>query len=268
MVLLAVLIAGAMIADPASAQIRYDKRRVMAEDSLAMFVKFFHGYADETTPLWVLLPMMGHDHLSYAEFREEVWTQLREDTLTPALRRPYILSPDLRGHGNSTRRGTDTLSYETMPESEFDKYVSDVTLMIENVVVDETHRVSGDSIYVVGASIGANTAALLTTEQPNIQRLALLSPGLDYRGLKPYKALQQFEGEVLIYVSEKDQYSLESSRKLAAIAPDRFELQVFPGAHHGTDIINNNEEAMEDLVTWLLAPQREEAAVGDSTASQ
>lgn len=259
MVAVAVTLACAMVVQPVTAQTRYDKRMVVADDSLELFVKFFHGYADQDVPLWVLLPMMGHDHLSYAPFREEVWRQLRTDTLSPELRRPYILSPDLRGHGNSTERGDETLTYRDMPVTEFGNYFSDVIAMIDNVVADEDHSVSGDSIYVIGASIGANTAALMTTRRPSVRRLAMLSPGLDYRGLKPYEALQQFDGEVLIYASEEDEYSAESSRKLAAIAPDRFELHIFPGSSHGTDIINNNEDAMRELVHWLLKPQREES---------
>lgn len=249
-------LSAALVAGSVSAQVRYDKRVAIAQDSLQVFIKFFHGYADESTPLWVLLPMMGHDHLSYAEFREEVWVELRTDTLTPALRRPYVLSPDLRGHGKSVAKGDDTLSYETMPEAEFAKYPADVMRAIESVVADEDHQVSGDSIYVVGASIGANTAALLTESRPGIKRIALLSPGLDYRGLRPYDALADFDGEALIYACEGDEYAAESARKLASIAPDRFELHIYPGTDHGTDIINNNKEAMELLVQWLLQPQR------------
>lgn len=256
MVGVAVALACAMAVRPVTAQTRYDKRTVVADDSLELFVKFFHGYAGQDIPLWVLLPMMGHDHLSYAPFREEVWHQLRTDTLSPGLRRPYILSPDLRGHGNSTDRGDETLTYRDMPVTEFGNYVSDVIAIIDNVVADEDHSVSGDSIYVIGASIGANTAALMTTQRPNIRRLVLLSPGLDYRGLEPYEALRQFDGEVLICASEEDEYSAKSSRKLATIAPDRFELRIYPGSSHGTDIINNNEDAMRELVHWLLKPQR------------
>ena len=88
-----------------------------------------------------------------------------------------------------------------------------------------------------------------------MSKVALLSPGEDYRGLKPAEALKKFKGRILIFACEDDKYSAASSRKLAAMNEEHCTLHIFRGPDHGTDIINHNPEAMRVLVDWLCAPE-------------
>ncbi|MCK4372729.1 MAG: hypothetical protein KAW61_06255, partial [candidate division Zixibacteria bacterium] len=109
--------------------------------------------------------------------------------------------------------------------------------------------------FVIGASIGANTARMVSELLPSVSKVALLSPGEDYRGLQPAEALKKFKGDILIFACEDDKYSAASSRKLAAMNEEHCTLHIFEGSDHGTDIINNRRlEAMRILVDWLCAP--------------
>ena len=237
---------------PVTAQLPDDSCWVKADDSLRLFCKFFPGDVSDKTPVVVALPMMAHDLYSYRDLRAAMHSFLETDSASRSCRMPHVLSPDLRGHGRSCHRLNDSLYYGNMSAAEFAKYPSDVEKIIRTFSAD-TGRHLSNSWIVVGASIGANTAALLTKMVPNIGKIALLSPGLDYRGLQPAEAVRDFKGDILIFACEGDQYAAQSSRTLAELNPDHCRLHIFPGQNHGTDIINEQPEAMRILLDWIFA---------------
>lgn len=227
-----------------------------AEDSLQMAVWVTGSISDPAAPIALMLPMMGHTHESYDLLRDSIVS--REESYPGpgcTLGAPHFVSYDLRGHGRSTIRGKDTLGFRTMTMSEFAKYPQDVKRAIDSVWPQVTK--SGGGHYVIGASVGANTAMMVSELLPSVSKVVLLSPGEDYRGLQPAEALKKFKGDILIFASEADKYSAASSRKLAAMNEENCTLHIFKGSDHGTDIINNNPEAMRILVDWLCAPCNE-----------
>jgi pimeloyl-ACP methyl ester carboxylesterase len=247
--LLLVLVVGST----SQAQIKFESRWAIADgDSLNLYYRFYPGYVSLKTPTVVTLPMMGHDYLSYTEFRTQLRQYMKPDSVQDIYRMPNIVSPDLRGHGKSWWSPTDSLDYRTMSVGQFAKYPSDVKKIITDLLADEDRYVGDHNLIVMGASIGANTAALLTEILPGIQRLILMSPGLDFRELKPAGALRQYKGKVLILASRGDTYSAESAKTLAEIAPDRFQLHLFDGSRHGTDIIDQIPEAMTMVREWIM----------------
>ena len=56
----------------------------------------------------------------------------------------------------------------------------------------ERPEVAADSIGIAGASIGANLAVLDAADDPGVRSIALLSPGLDYRGLRIEAAMKKY----------------------------------------------------------------------------
>lgn len=149
---------------------------------------------------------------------------------------------DLRGHGASVDRGKVKLDYQTMTESDFIKYPQDISGALKGKT----------GLTVIGASVGANTAAMLTEQMSGIDQLVLLSPGMNYRGLEPADAIMTFKGKILLVASSGDEYSYNSVREMASLNPDHCTLMIFEGDAHGTDIINDNPAAMRALVDWLL----------------
>ena len=193
---------------------------------------------------------MAHTVESFEPLTEACNARQRSEELGSQY--PRILAIDLRGHGKSIARGKDTLSFQDLPQHEFAKYPTDVQQVIEGVTADTTLKIRKDDITIIGASIGANTAALLTVEMPYIKRIVLLSPGLNYKGLEPADAIMTFNGQILLVASQGDEYSYNSVREMAALNPDHCTLMIFEGDAHGTDIINGNPDAMQALVDWLL----------------
>ena len=56
----------------------------------------------------------------------------------------------------------------------------------------ERPEVIGNSLGIAGASIGANLAVLDAADDPGVLSIALLSPGIDYKGLRTDAAMKRF----------------------------------------------------------------------------
>lgn len=214
--------------------------KTVTSDSLTLYSTTY-GRPASSSRTFVCLPMMGHTRSSFSPLRDSlVAICKRTDSVNFNL--PTFRIFDLRGHGRSIERGTVRLNYKTMPEAEFAKYPGD----LEKALRGST------GLTLIGASIGANTAALVTETLKGVDRLVLLSPGMNYRGLEPADALMTFTGQILLVASSGDEYSYNSVRELASLNPDHSTLMIFDGDAHGTDIINDNPAAMRALVDWLM----------------
>ena len=73
-------------------------------------------------------------------------------------------------------------------------------------------NVRGDQIAIVGASLGASLALLAAGDVPQVRALALLSPSLDYRGLRTDMALIKRLGSRSIWLAASDQDPLALRR--------------------------------------------------------
>ncbi|MFH2047902.1 MAG: hypothetical protein ABIJ12_00500 [bacterium] len=202
-------------------------------------------------PLIVLLPMMNNTHESYAPFLLNLKHYLDIDSLSHNKTTPYVLAIDLRGHGKSTIRNDSTIHWKDMTEDDFAQYPFDVKEAIKLILSDSVYNIDPNDIIVIGASIGSTTAIMLTEHMNGITKDVMLSPGENYRGMQPAHALESYKGESIIYAGKEDTYSYTSSVNLAKLNK-KCELKVFETKDHGTDIINNNPEAMNYLIEWLF----------------
>ncbi|MEW6050152.1 MAG: alpha/beta fold hydrolase [Candidatus Zixiibacteriota bacterium] len=236
---------------PATTPPTTEERMVVLDDSLKLWANLMQDTAQTKEPLVVLLHMLGRNHESYQPFIDALLRSAATDSLHRSL--PTILNLDLRGHGRSGARGLSSLSYQSMAEAEFRKIPGDVKAMVEHLKLDTALKVDWDNITVVGASIGANSAALLSQMMPQVKRIVLLSPGLSYRSLEPLDAVRKFTGKILIYASKGDEYSRKSSEELAEANKAHAVLRWFGANQHGTDIINEDRAAMDELVRWVMS---------------
>lgn len=225
---------------------------ITSEDGVELYA-WLTPSPDGTAPLYLLLPMRSYTHESYNRFIEAFYHYAASaDTGNSHIIIPNFLSFDLRGHGKSIKQGDKTINYGTLPQSDYAKMPSDVAAMLKRVLADKSLMFDRNDIEVVGASIGANTAALLTKQVDYIKKVAMLSPGENYLSLIPGDAVKEAKIPILIYVSKGDSYAYESSEKLASSNEKFCTLKCFDGDNHGTNIIDNNNEAMTDLIYWLL----------------
>ena len=179
-------------------------------------------------PTVLLLHMLGSNREVWVEFA----ATLNENGYN-------TLAVDMRGHG------------ETGGDREWSLAADDLILvwqyLAERPDVDETR------IAIIGGSIGANMALLTGANLPQINTVALLSPGLDYRGVETAPAMAAYgDRPVLIIASTEDTYSANSSRDLAtqALNENSF-LHLYSGAGHGTNMFGRAEDLTQRLLDWL-----------------
>jgi len=192
--------------------------------------------------LALLLPMMSKTHESYMPFI----AQLNHSGYA-------TIAFDLRGHGKSTQVGKKAISYADMNENQFGKMPGDVEQFFEDFKADHPDQYDYDNVIVIGASIGANTAGLLLSSDW-ASRAVMLSPGRNYRGLRPEVSLAAEtppDKPIYIAVSDDDTYSAESSQWLYDNYAGPKTLKKYPGENHGTNILINVPDAGNELLEWL-----------------
>jgi len=154
------------------------------------------------------------------------------------------LAIDLRGHGASG----------PLPEG---ADLEDLTKMMADVraaraFLASRREVSPNRIGLAGASIGANLSILFAANDPTVRSLALLSPGIDYRGLRPEAAMKKYaERPALIVASQEDNYAATCARQLANGGPGIRDLRILNGAGHGTAMLARQPDLAGALVDWF-----------------
>jgi pimeloyl-ACP methyl ester carboxylesterase len=155
------------------------------------------------------------------------------------------LAIDLRGHGASDPPPVATSGGELTGMS--------LDIKAARAFLAGRREVVQGRVGLLGASVGANLAVTAAAADPSVRTLALLSPGLDYRGIRTEAALNRYGGRpVLMVGSSEDNYVMISMRRLSggAGAGTREQL-VLDGAGHGTAMVARRPELIGVLVDWF-----------------
>jgi dienelactone hydrolase len=116
----------------------------------------------------------------------------------------------------------------------------------------ERPEVIPSSLGIAGASIGANMAVIDAADDPTVQSIALLSPGLDYRGLRTEAAMKKFGGRAAFLVSStKDPYAWRSVKTLTEIGTGSREVRLSDALAHGTVLLQRDPDLVAALVDWF-----------------
>jgi dienelactone hydrolase len=154
------------------------------------------------------------------------------------------LAIDLRGHGASgpLPEGTDL--------QELSKMMGDVKAA--RAFLASRREVLPNRIGLAGASIGANLAILLAANDPTVRSLVLLSPGIDYRGLRPEAAMKKYgDRPAMLVASQEDNYAANAARQLAGSGPGVRDVRILNGAGHGTTMLARQSDLAGALVDWF-----------------
>lgn len=112
--------------------------------------------------------------------------------------------------------------------------------------------VRSEAIGVAGASLGANLAAVAAAGDARIRSLALISPSLDYRGVRIEGSLAKYGARpALLMASRKDPYAARSVRALAAGGEGLRETHWSDVPAHGTVLLANEPDLTRVLVEWF-----------------
>jgi dienelactone hydrolase len=208
---------GAAVATPRAATSR--RISIRAEDGVTLS-GVYHEPARRPAPGIILLPMRSHVDWDAAA------SQLADAGFA-------VIAIDFRS-----------------TENDLSPLVRDVRAA--KTFLRERPEVSTAGIGIAGASIGANVALLAAADDRDVRSLVLLSPGLDYRGLRIEAAMRKLaERPVLLVASTRDPYSLRSVRQLAATGPGAREVRLTDTVAHGTVLLARDPEMIGALVDWF-----------------
>jgi dienelactone hydrolase len=113
------------------------------------------------------------------------------------------------------------------------------------------------SVGIAGASLGANLAALAAAELATVRSLALISPSLDYRGVRIDAAMKQYGGRpAWLVASRHDPYAARTVRELANDPPGTRDTRLSETAAHGTVLLARDPDLVRALVDWFQATLR------------
>ena len=185
--------------------------------------------ARRTRPAVLLVHMLSRSHADWSGLPERI----RDAGIT-------ALAIDLRGHGQSSGSPQDLQAM-----------VGDVRAAA--LWLSTRPNVRGDQIAIVGASLGASLALLAVVNVPQVRAIALLSPSLDYRGLRTDNALIKRLGARSIWLaaSDQDPLALRSLRDIAAEPSGPREQHVSSVLAHGTALLDKDGDLARSLVDWL-----------------
>jgi dienelactone hydrolase len=177
-------------------------------------------------PAVVLVPMLGRPRDDWQSLAQ----RLAEAGIT-------ALAIDVRDAGASSEGSLETGSLDV---------VAAVTFLTGQP------DVRAGSIGVLGASLGANLAAVAAGRDSRVRALALLSPSLDYRGVRIEAAMKEYGARpALLMASLKDPYAARSARTLADAPPGPRELHWADVPAHGTLLLARDSDLARALVDWF-----------------
>ena len=197
-----------------------------APDGTPLAAMLYEG-APRPSPAVVLVHMLGRSKDEWGA----VALRLQESGLT-------VLAVDLRGHGGS---GGSRTSLTAM--------TADVRAAVEWLTAQANVRPG--AIAIVGASLGASLSALAAADLATVRGIGLISPSLDYRGLRLDPALNKLgRRPVWLVASTEDPYALRTVREMAVAEGSR-EQRLSAARAHGTALFAADPDLTSALVDWL-----------------
>ena len=162
---------------------------------------------------------------------------------------------DARGHGASNFYANKTpIDYKSFgyggDGSNWSKMTSDLECAINYLINDLS--IKSSKIGVIGASLGANVALNYAANNKSLQQVVLLSPGLDYAGVKTEQTIESFSKRaIFIAASPGDIYAYNSSQILySKIKQNKNAVfQNGSGRLHGVQMFTGYFD--EQLLAWI-----------------
>ncbi len=152
---------------------------------------------------------------------------------------------DLRGHGASAGAANPS----AFTADDWLAILGDIPAAKEQLI---KAGADPNKIAIAGASIGANLAMRYAATDPQIQAIVLLSPGEEINGVSIVQTIQTYTSRpILLMAAQTDGYSARSAKKLDDLAAEYSELRLYPGAAHGTDLLDAVPVAAEQVLMWL-----------------
>lgn len=163
---------------------------------------------------------------------------------------------DLRGHGESNKdiKGNEVNLNRFAspgPGSEWERMVADLARAVKYLVTEK--GIKRNTIAIAGASLGANIAFIYASKHKPVPLVILMSPGMEYAGLKIDEAMKHYSGRpIAIAASPGDAYAFETSAAIYQVARKHKCKATFftgQGAQHGVQIFAGNFD--NQIIDWI-----------------
>lgn len=203
-----------------------------SEDGVRLVASWRPAPAGPSAPAILLLHAFSRDRRELAEVAEEL-----------GARGFATLALDLRGHGDSVKRGGSTVGLSPSLQTSPNGFPRDVEAACAWL------RQRAPRVGVVGFSLSGNLAALATAAgwaeagvavSAHAERLGALA------GDRPTAPRG-----LLVLASEKDPGRVESARALDAAGRDPKSVVLYPGAAHALDLLRAEASARTAVLVWL-----------------
>jgi dienelactone hydrolase len=113
-------------------------------------------------------------------------------------------------------------------------------------------EVQPGAVGAAGASLGANLTVLAAAADPRIRSIALVSPSLDYRGVRIELPFSQYGPRpALLMASVHDPYAARSIRVLAQDTSGTRDVRWSSVPAHGTVLLARDGDLVRLLVEWF-----------------
>lgn len=200
-------------------------------DDATLVADYYPAQAESSdAPVVMLLHMLNSNRAAY-------------DPLIPDLHDAgyALFNVDIRGHGDSGG------------SRDWDLAIADVADWVG--WLDEQGHVGEDGLAIIGASIGSNVAIIGCAESELCRGVIALSPGLDFRGVQPERALVDglADRTALLVAAHQDRYSAESVEQLFTSATGDVTARLYRGRSHGTRLFDSDYESVSGLILFWLA---------------
>lgn len=217
----------------------YQRIKFTTEDSVIIVGDY---YALENPRGWALL-------LHMMPAVKESWQELAKALNNAGF---SCLAIDLRGHGESIYRedGT-TLNYKDFSDEEHQQKIVDVRAAVSWL---KEQGAEEEKLAVIGGSIGANLSLQYLTESKKVPTAVLLSPGLDYRGIKtePLVKLLSSDKSFLCVAAKDDEHgSFQTCQRLTELASAQSENIRFDQGGHATNMFNSQPQLINQIIDWI-----------------
>lgn len=161
------------------------------------------------------------------------------------------LAIDLRGHGESTG---GPRAYTKFSDEEHQKSILDIDAAVKFLL---SKGFTADQIVCVGASIGANLCLKYVADHPDFKAAALLSAGLNYRGILAESSARELKSgaRILIVSAQDDGENAKDAAALFDAIPDPVtkKIQIYETGGHGTDLLSSHKDLPKLLLEFVLA---------------
>lgn len=200
----------------------YHKVDFVTEDGWKIFGDLYPPKGT-TRPTLLLVHGMTENRNAYRSFAEEMYAQGHP-----------VLMYDVRGHGESVTK--DGQYSTTLTPEDIQDGTKDISAAIDYL---SDRGATTNGVIMVGASVGANNAAVYGGTDPRVKAIVLLSPGDKYQGIEPMSAIKDYKKDVLFVASIGDDIAYESCIRFHDNATNARtnDFYTLPGIYHGTGML-------------------------------